>query len=112
MAKAEYIQRGESLDYINETEELIEAGDIVVMGGFVGVAGMNIRPGAVGSLHVMGVYAVPKGAEAVAAGDALGWDDSAGEAAAGADPPLGYAVESADADAETVKVLLDRSAAQ
>jgi len=106
--KAKYIQRGESLDYTNGTEKKIEAGDVIVMGGVIGVAGTDILPGAVGSMHVMGVYEFPKGATAIPAGTALGWTADPGVAAAG--KRLGYAIETADAEATTVKVLLDRSA--
>ena len=110
MAKAIYIQRGEALDYTNSTTNSIEANAVLVMGGIVGVAGCDIPPGTKGSLHVMGVYAFPKAAGAIAAGTALLWDGTAGTVSESGGVPLGYAAEGADADASTVPVLLDRSA--
>lgn len=58
--KASYWQRGESLDYINPTEEKIEAGEVIALGDRIGIAGTDIRPGALGTVHVMGVYEFPK----------------------------------------------------
>ena len=58
--KASYWQRGESLDYINPTEDKIEAGEVIALGDRIGVAGTDIRPGALGTVHVMGVYEFPK----------------------------------------------------
>ena len=111
MAKAIYKQRGEALDYTNNTGADVEAGDVVVMGGIIGVAGTNIPVGATGSLHVMGVYVFPKGTGAIAAGTALRWDAITGQAVEGDGVPLGYAAEDAEADAGDVAVLLCRSAA-
>ena len=111
MAKANYIQRGEALDYTNGTANPIGAGDVVVMGRLVGVAGCDIPVGATGSLHVMGVFAFPKGAAPIAAGTAMGWDVTAGQATEGGGLPLGYATDAADAADAAVTVLLDRSAA-
>ena len=39
---AEYIQRGESLDYKNETAKQINAGEVVVFGTRIGIAGTTI----------------------------------------------------------------------
>ena len=81
---AEYIQRGESLDYRNSTEELIPAGAIVDLKTRIGVAGMDIAPGELGSIHVMGVFAIPKDTSTeVKLGAAL-YYDSEGQ------PKLGY----------------------
>lgn len=54
--KAAYWQRGESLDYVNSTTTKIEAGDVIMLGNRIGVAGTDIEPGALGSVHVTGVY--------------------------------------------------------
>ena len=51
VTKATYWQRGETIDFLNETEKTIEA---------VGVAGEDIPPKAVGGLHIEGVYKIPK----------------------------------------------------
>ena len=39
--KAEYVQRGEILDYTNQTGKTIEAGEVVVFGNRIAVAGTN-----------------------------------------------------------------------
>ena len=57
---AEYLQRGESLDYTNATEALIPAGTIVEIGDHIGVTGCPIPAGKTGSLHVVGVFEVTK----------------------------------------------------
>ena len=53
---AEYIQRGESLDYKNETGKQIEAGEVVVFGTRIGVAGTPFPMGAPGSSDMIGVF--------------------------------------------------------
>lgn len=54
MGKAEYWQRGETLDYKNTGTATIEANTVVIFGSRIGVAGTDIMPGEVGSLH--GIY--------------------------------------------------------
>ena len=56
MSKASYWQRGESLDYKNATETTIEANTVVKLAERIGIAGTDILPGAVGDLHVSGVF--------------------------------------------------------
>lgn len=51
MSKAEYWQRGESIDYKNTGSSAIEANSVIVLGKRVGVAGMTIQPGETGSLR-------------------------------------------------------------
>ncbi len=58
--KAIYWQRGENIDFLNETDETIEAGQLVPFGEAIGVAGEDIPAKAVGSLHLEGVYKIPK----------------------------------------------------
>lgn len=57
---AEYIQRGESLDYKNETAKQINAGEVVVFGTRIGIAGTTIPVGSTGSIHMVGVFKIPK----------------------------------------------------
>ena len=64
-------QRGESLDYVNRTDELIESGTIIALGSKIGVAACEIAPGAVGSVHVEGVFKFAKGSGALAQGVAV-----------------------------------------
>ena len=73
--KAEYLQRGEALDYTNATENTIPAGAIVTIATRLGVAGCDISPGKTGSLHVCGVFKVKKtGTAAVAMGTTVYFD--------------------------------------
>ncbi len=58
--KAKYWHKGESLDYKNGTENKISAGDVIIIGSRVGVAGTDIMPGETGSVHVSGVYQFDK----------------------------------------------------
>ncbi len=66
--KAEYIQPGHNLDYINTTEETIDAGSIVTIGAIAAVAATIIEPGEVGAVATEGVWRLPKDAGAIAAG--------------------------------------------
>lgn len=68
MSKAEYWQRGESIDYKNAGVTAIEANSVIVLGKRVGVAGMKIQPGETGSLHVKGVFRFDKDESEIAAG--------------------------------------------
>lgn len=63
MGKAAFWQRGEALDYINTGTAVIEANTVITFGGHIGIAGTDILPGETGSLHVAGVFEMPKTAE-------------------------------------------------
>ena len=43
--EARYIQKGESLDYLNTTDEKIKAGNVISLVTRIGVAGCDIAPG-------------------------------------------------------------------
>lgn len=104
--KATYWQRGESLDYVNETTAVIEANTIIDLGTRIGVAGTSINPGEKGSLHVTGVYEIAKtGTEEIAMGAAVYFDGNGITNAAGG-TLAGYAAEKAAADAKVVLVKL------
>ena len=79
MGKASYWQRGETIDYANSGTETIEADTIVVFGSRIGVAGTNILPGEKGSLHVAGVFGMPKGNGGIAAGADVYYSTDSGE---------------------------------
>lgn len=101
MSKAAYWQRGETLDYKNNTAEVIEANSIIQIQGRIGVAGTSINPGEVGSLHVTGVYEMPKtGATAIAQGADV-YFDGTGITATSGGTKAGYAAADA-AEADTV----------
>lgn len=104
---AEYLQRGEALDYTNATEDTIQAGEIVTIGTHIGVAGCPIPPGKTGSLHVCGVFKIAKtGTAAIAMGQAVYFDGTGITNAADngktdttkvSYTPAGYAAAPADA---------------
>ena len=124
MAKlATYWQRGEAIDYKNETAAVIPANTLLIVGSVLGVAGMDIPAGEVGSLHKVvrgllkaysdvtgheGVFEIPKKAStAVTAGAKITYTDTDGASpASGSNPVYGYAVEAAAAEAATVLVKL------
>lgn len=72
---AEYIQRGEALDYKNTGTKAIPCDTVVAVGGRIGVTGGEINPGEVGSLHMVGVFKIPKtGTGAIEMGAAVYFD--------------------------------------
>jgi predicted RecA/RadA family phage recombinase len=68
MSKAAYWQRGDTIDYVNSGDDVIEANAILVIGSRIGVAGTDILPGEKGSIHVTGVYEMPKDGAEISAG--------------------------------------------
>lgn len=106
MSKAVYWQRGESLDYKNSGNAVIEANTIIDLKTRIGVAGTSINPGETGSVHVTGVYEIKKtAAGAIEMGAAVYFDETGITTATGG-TPAGYAAAAAEADAEVVLVKL------
>lgn len=108
MGKAAFWQRGEALDYINTGTSVIEANTVITFGGRIGIAGTDILPGETGSLHVTGVFEMPKTAEgAVGMGtdvyfDGAGITDTKGDGTVLA----GYAAQAAAAGDTVILVKL------
>ena len=101
---AEYVQRGEAIDYKNSTEAVIPASTVVIFGKHIGVTGTDIAPGETGSLHMIGVFRIPKKASvALAAGDDIVFTDADGVDKA-TTTVMGYAVEAATAEDATALV--------
>jgi predicted RecA/RadA family phage recombinase len=94
MEKASYWQRGETIDYVNSGTEIIEANTIIVLGSRIGVAGTDILPGEKGSLHVTGVFEMPKCSSEVAAGADVYYSQDSGEISTSAEngTKAGFAV--------------------
>jgi predicted RecA/RadA family phage recombinase len=109
MATAAYWQRGESLDYTNSGTSTIEANTIVAYGTRIGVIGCDIAAGETGSLHVSGVFEMPKGSGAITAGAEVYWseDDAAITTTASGNVHAGFAAQAAAADAATVLVKIN-----
>ena len=80
MASAKFWQRGETLDYTNGSGSKISAGDILLLEDRLAVAGCDIPDGATGSVHVVGVFEMPKdygdSGKALSQGQAVYWDST------------------------------------
>lgn len=111
MATATYWQRGEAIDFTNSGAEPIAHGQVVPLGTYrIGVAGCNIPAGATkpGSLHVGGVFIMPKDDAAIALGQAVYYDaaNDVVTATETGNVPAGWAIAAAAAgdDAAYVKI--------
>lgn len=103
-----YWQRGESIDYLNESTDVIPHGTILNLNSRIGIAGCEILPGAVGSAHVTGVFIAEKASDVIVLGDAVFFDET-GQNITVVDAgniPAGWAIEAAAATDTTVKVKL------
>lgn len=102
--KAIYWQKGASIDFVNGTDAVIEAGTIVTLGKHAGVAGDDILPGKVGAVFVEGVFSIPTGGVAFDLGaDVFIASD---KAATTGTAKLGWAIEAVGTTATEVKVKL------
>lgn len=105
MSKASYWQRGESLDYKNATEATIEANTVVKLAERIGIAGTDILPGAVGDLHMSGVFEFEKtSANAIPMGTSVYFDGTGITETADANTPAGFAAADAAAEDKTILV--------
>ena len=94
---ARYWQKGETLDY-TATEKAVTNGQVVSLGGRIGVAGNDIAKGETGALHVTGVFIMEKAASVtVTMGAALYFDESEEKitTVAAGNVPAGYAAADA-----------------
>ena len=108
MASAVFWQRGEALDYLNSGSTTIEATTIVLYGSRIGVIGCDIAPGEVGSLHVAGVFRMPKtGTSAIAAGTDVYWDGDGITNASSGNTKAGFAAQAAEASATEILVSIN-----
>ena len=102
---ASFVQDGNAIDYTPSTD--VAAGEVVVQGDLVGVAKLDIKADALGSLAVTGMFDFPKATGAssgIAVGSTVYWDVADGQAKtddeSGANKLLGKTVQAA-ADADT-----------
>ena len=103
---ARYIQVGNNLDYKNTTGASIKVGDIVNLGTRIGIAGTNIDVNDTGSVHMVGIFELPKTASLeINQGDIVYYDGTA-ITKTDTDTPAGYAAYSATASSSTVAVKL------
>lgn len=106
---AKYWQRGEAIDYT--ATDALANGDVVDLATRIGVAGDDIPAGETGTVHIVGVFEIPKATGAVTVGQALYWDKTAENitTAEGTTPkntPAGWAVAAAGSSDATVLVKL------
>lgn len=71
--KANFIQRGEAVDFVPSYD--VGAGEIIRFGSMLGVVKVPVRTGELGALHLSGIYDVNKGNETVTAGSKVYWDE-------------------------------------
>lgn len=104
--RARYWQKGEVLDYKNETEEVIPENTAVLIGSRLGVTGTLIAPGEIGSLHITGVFELESTAEKIEIGQTVYYDVDADKitVTAGSNVQVGFAA--ASFEEEETKVLV------
>lgn len=106
VTQATYWQRGETIDYTNAGDP-IAAGQIIKLGDAVGVAASPIGTNETGSVHIEGVFRVPKvEQEKIELGVVVYLKEEEGKATktkAGSDPRLGHSIaEAAETDADVL----------
>jgi predicted RecA/RadA family phage recombinase len=93
-----------------EAPGIVAAGDVVEIGNLIGVAATDANTDGDVELALTGVYALPKAAVEIAAGDKLYWSAGAGavivDQTTNAEPYIGTAIAAAVSGAATVPVLL------
>lgn len=105
---ANYQQPGSTIDFINSTSDTIKAGQVVSLTTRIGVAGTEIAASAVGSLHVKGVFSMPKATGAIEIGAAVYYNASTDKitTTASSAVPAGWAIAAAKSEDATVQVCI------
>lgn len=103
---ATYIQKGDVIDYVNETDATIAAGTAVALTDRIGIAATEIEAGATGTLAVAGIFEMDKtDALVIALGAAVYYNATTGLiTATETDTPAGWAVAASAAADTTVRV--------
>lgn len=105
MSKAAYWQRGETLDYTNTGATVIPANTVVALEERIGIAGTDIAPGALGDLHVAGVYEFDKtGTAEIKMGASVYFDGNGITDVKSGNTPAGFAAQAAGASDKKVLV--------
>lgn len=106
MSKAAYWQRGETLDYVNNTGSIIEANTVIKLAERIGIAGTNINPGEKGDIHVCGVFEFAKTSQnKIEMGTSVYFDGEGITETAGDDnTPAGFAAATAETADNTILV--------
>lgn len=97
--KATYWQRGETIDFKNAGDTIIPANTIVKIGARIGVAGTDINPGEIGTLHVAGIFKMEKVTGEITVGAEVYLDtDGKITTDKGENTLAGFATEKAESD--------------
>ncbi len=106
--KAEYHQPGDTLNYINPTDDFITEETLVIFGSICGITATDIAPGQLGTLSTKGVYRMTKNTAAITGGAKVYYDEENDVVSATeSDVFVGIAIEDADTSAATVLVRLN-----
>lgn len=91
---AKYVQRGESIDFVNATGANIMAGEVVPLATRISVAATDIPVGNKGVVEVLGVFDIPAlTTEELTVGQAVYYKDGKIQATANDAVPAGWVVE-------------------
>jgi predicted RecA/RadA family phage recombinase len=106
---ATFIQKGDVIDFTNNTGSDIAYKDVVTIGSRIGIALENIPNGAIGSLGVTGVFELPAENDAAFnVGDEVYWDSTEGNVTKTAGAiRAGWVVEDKATAGTTAKVKID-----
>lgn len=87
----------------------LQSGDGVLVGALFGVAAYDASEGAEVECRLVGVFDLPKASGAIDEGEAVYWDDSAGNVTTTAtdNTLIGAAIRAADSGAATTRVRLN-----
>lgn len=104
--EAIFSQNGDVIDYT--AAEAVAFGEVVDLTTRIGVAMVDIPEGGTGTVHVTGVYQIPKATGEITVGQALYWDKEARNLTTTADSntPAGWAVAPAENEAPDVLIKL------
>ncbi len=107
--KANYVTKGENINYTNPTDEAIEPGSVIILNGVAGIAACLIHPGELGTIATVGVWEMPKGTESINIGDKLYYNaDSDIVTKTETAVYMGFAAEDSGESADIVRVALNR----
>lgn len=107
MEKAIYVQKGESIEYKNETSQLIEQGTVIVVSDRIGIAGCDIAPKMIGSLHLTGVFKIHKKSQNEIAMGKKVYFDNEGITEESGNVVAGFAIKKAAASDTSILVKID-----
>lgn len=102
-----FVQKGDTLTLT--APGALSSGDVVIVGGFIGVANHDAESGADVETDLRGVFTLPKAAIAISQGDQLYWSTANGNVnkTASGNTAIGKAAADAASGDATATVRLD-----